>query len=353
MPDTGNNAAFGSCPLPLDRYPHIVMAHGGGGALTRRLITDMFRSVFSNPQLDRDHDSAVFPAGSGKIAMTTDSYVVHPLFFPGGNIGELAVYGTVNDLCMAGAVPRYLSLGLVLEEGLETEILWQIVNHIGDAAKRCDVQIVTGDTKVVERGKGDGIYINTAGIGWVADGTDIAPTNITAGDAIIISGDIGRHGIAVLASREGLAFQTDLKSDCAPLIGPVRALLDAGIPVHCLRDLTRGGLGAALIELAGTSGLGFAISDPAVPVSAPVRSACDLLGFDPYFVANEGRFVALIPDEKCNEALSILRSQAVSAGAVRIGTVTAGKPGLVEIANDFGGVRILQLFSGEQLPRIC
>ncbi len=344
---------FGTCPIPIEKYPHIVMAHGGGGRLTRQLINDMFRSAFSNELLERDHDSAVIPVESSSIAFTTDSFVIHPLFFPGGDIGELAVYGTVNDLSMSGAVPKYISLGLILEEGFSIETLWQIISSIKYAADKCSVFIVTGDTKVVEHGKCDGIYINTTGIGFVPEGLTISPSSIKPGDAILLSGDIGRHGISVMAKREGLEFETDLQSDCAPLHQAVRALIDAGLDIHCMRDLTRGGLAAALVEMAETSCYNIEINEESIPVTEPVRGACELLGFDPKYVANEGRFIIFLPKEQQQEALSILARIPVSSNAVAIGKILDAKASQVVLLNAYGSRRILQLFSGEQLPRIC
>ncbi len=343
----------GSCPIPIEKYPHIVMAHGGGGRLTRQLINDMFRSAFSNDLLERDHDSAVINVESGSIAFTTDSFVIHPLFFPGGDIGELAVYGTVNDLSMSGAIPKYISLGLILEEGFAIETLWQIISSIKLASEKCGVSIVTGDTKVVEHGKCDGIYINTTGIGFVPDGLTISPASIKPGDAILLSGDIGRHGISVMAKREGLEFETDLESDCAPLHQAVKALINANLDIHCMRDLTRGGLAAALIELAETSNYSIEINEESIPVCDPVRGACELLGFDPKYVANEGRFIIILPKEQQEKALSILKTIPVSSNTVPIGKTLNTKTSQVVLLNAYGSRRILQLFSGEQLPRIC
>lgn len=345
-----------ACPISLHDYPTVLMAHGGGGRLMHHLIETMFLSAFGGP--DREvHDAAVLPLSGDRIAFTTDSYVVQPLFFPGGDIGSLAVYGTVNDLAMAGAQPLYLSLSLILEEGLSMETLWQIVQSIQAAAQRAQVQIVTGDTKVIDRGNGDGLLINTAGVGRLDHGLTIAPSAIRAGDVILLNGDLGRHGIAVMAMRAGLTFETTITSDVAPLAQVVGDLLQAGVRVHCLRDLTRGGLSSTLNELAMATGLRFAIAESAIPVTAEVQGACELLGLDPLYIANEGRFVAIVPPEDAALALNILRAAQVKAGdaatACVIGEVTdAASPGVI-LKNSLGATRWLDMLSGEQLPRIC
>jgi hydrogenase expression/formation protein HypE len=345
-----------TCPLPLRDYPQITLAHGGGGRMMKELIEQLFVTVFDNEPLRARHDAAVSNLSVGRIAFTTDSYVVRPLFFPGGDIGSLAVNGTINDLAMAGARPLQLSCGFILEEGLKTETLCRVVESMRQAADRAGVQIVTGDTKVVDRGKGDGIYINTAGIGNVPAGREVSPQRVTDGDAIIISGDVGRHGIAVMAEREGLAFETTIASDCATLACSVEALFDAGIDVHCLRDLTRGGLGAALIELAETSKCGIETDEKSIPVDDQVRGACEILGLDPLFVACEGRFIAFVAAADAEQALSVLRSQATDTNPSLIGHVTtpgASEEGIVSLQSVIGTRRILDLPGGEQLPRIC
>ena len=325
-----NNLDFNlKCPLPLRDYPAVMMAHGGGGTLMRGLIESLFLSTFDNPLLSVMHDCAVFDAPSERLAFTTDSYVVSPLFFPGGDIGELAVYGTVNDLSMGGARPVYITCSMILEEGLPMERLWRIVQSMRAAADRTGVRIVTGDTKVVERGKADGIFINTAGIGAVAPGVDVSPANIRPGDVILLNGDVARHGIAIMASREGIEFETAIVSDLAPLAHIVQALLDGGIGVHCLRDLTRGGLAAALTEIASTAHIDLEIEEAAVPVQEPVQAACRLLGFDPLFVANEGRFVAFVEEKDAARALEIMRALPDAGGACRVGRVLEGKAGRV------------------------
>jgi len=340
------------CPISLTDYPRITMAHGGGGILTHQLITDMFQSALGNEYLSSAHDGVILPTRGSNIAFTTDSHVVKPLFYPGGDIGTLAVYGTVNDLAMCGARPLYLSLSFIIEEGLSTETLWKIVQSIKKASETAGVKIVTGDTKVVNRVKGDELYINTTGVGVVEHSLAIQPTSIEIGDVLILSGDLGRHGIAVLAHREGLEFETVVKSDCAPLNGIVEALLKADVPIHCMRDLTRGGLVSALVECAQTSMTQFTIEESKIPVTAQVQAACEILGFDPLYVANEGRFVLFIPPDTVENALAIFNAHSYGEATV-IGSVTDGSPGRVVAANDFGGSRILDMFSGEQLPRIC
>jgi hydrogenase expression/formation protein HypE len=342
-----------SCPIPIRDYPHVTLAHGGGGRLTQDLIGKMFGPAFRNPFLDQQHDGAVLEAGGQRLAFTTDSYVVHPLFFPGGDIGSLAVNGTVNDLAMCGARPRWLSCGFILEEGLPMETLWRVVQAMQKASAEAGVQLVTGDTKVVDRGRGHGLYINTAGVGLLEHRLSIAPAGIRPGDAILISGDVGRHGMAIMSVREGLQFESAIESDCAPLTAPVQALLEGGVQVHCLRDLTRGGLASALNELAEAARVQISVVEEHVPVEEQVRGACEILGFDPLYVANEGRLVAFVPEADAEKALALLRSQPVSRGAARIGRVeTAGAP-LVTLTSRIGARRVLDMLSGEQLPRIC
>jgi hydrogenase expression/formation protein HypE len=285
--------------------------------------------------------------------MTTDSYVVRPLVFPGGDIGSLAVNGTVNDLAMCGARPAFLSAAFILEEGLDTALLGRIVASMRDAARAAGVGIVTGDLKVVDRGKADGVFITTSGVGAIVASTAIEPQSVRPGDVVILSGDVGRHGIAVMAAREGLGFEPAIASDCASLAEPVLALLDAGVDVHCLRDLTRGGLAGGLVEIAETSGLAIAIDERKVQVSEPVAAACEILGLDPFHVANEGRFIAFVGPDDADRALAILRRYLVSEGAVAIGAVAPGPAGRVSSRGLIGGMRVLDMLSGEQLPRIC
>ena len=354
FPITGGVVVMNSsCPIPIQQYPHVLMAHGGGGKLMHQLLENVFGKAFNNPILDSRHDSAQFTVPPGKLAMTTDSYVVRPLFFPGGDIGSMAIHGTVNDLAMSGARPLYLSCGFIIEEGLPMETLWRVVCSMGDAAQRCGVQIVTGDTKVVDKGKGDGIYINTTGIGVIEHSLTIAPTSVQPGDALIVSGDLGRHGMAIMAVREGLQFESTIESDSAPVREPVRALIKAGIEVHCLRDLTRGGLASALNEIAEAAGVRIAIEQKAVPVREDVHAACEMLGLDPLHVANEGRFVAFVAAKDAERATKILQVHEVSANAALIGKVVEKTKPLVTIKSAIGASRILDMPSGEQLPRIC
>lgn len=340
-----------SCPLPISDYPAVLLAHGGGGKLMNQLIEKMFLAAFDNPLLGQRHDGAVLCLSSPKIAMTTDSYVVRPLFFPGGDIGSLAVYGTVNDLSMCGAKPLYLSAGFILEEGLPMETLWRIIQSMKFAAGRAGVQIVTGDTKVVDKGKGDGVFINTAGIGVIEHALTVGPKSIKPGDKIILSGDIGRHGIAIMAVREGLGFECEIESDAAPVNGVVQELIQSSIEIHCMRDLTRGGLASALNEIAQVSGLSLQLQERAIPVREDVRGACEILGLDPFYVANESRFITFTPAAQAEKTLEILRAH--DPAAQMIGEVQAGDPGLVILKTGIGTSRILDMISGEPLPRIC
>ena len=347
-----------NCPVPMDDHDTVQMAHGGGGRLMRGLIEGMFLPAFRSAEGLPDeqfppHDSAVLEVDGTRLALTTDSYTVTPLFFPGGDIGCLAVYGTVNDLAMAGAKPLALSAGFILEEGLPMGTLHRVVASMRQAADRSGVRIVTGDTKVVDRGKGDGIFINTAGVGLVPSGMDVSPRRVAAGDAVIVSGDLGRHGIAVMSVREGLAFEGALQSDCASLAGLVEAMTPLGADVHCLRDLTRGGLAAALNEIAAGAGVGIELCEASIPLSGPVVGACELLGLDPLYVANEGRLVAFVPAEAADRTLEIMRNHPAAPQPAIIGTAVEDHPGIVEIRGALGGGRIVDLLWGEQMPRIC
>ena len=340
------------CPIPIMEYPTIQMAHGGGGRLMHKLIEDFFVPAFQNPLLLDRHDGAVFDVGNARMAFTTDSYVVKPLFFPGGDIGSLAVTGTVNDLAMCGARPLYLSAGFILEEGMETEKLWRIVQSMKRAADEAGVYLVTGDTKVVDRGKGDEIFINTAGVGVIEHELVIHPKAVQPGDAVILSGDIGRHGIAIMAAREGLEFETEITSDCAPLSPVVQNLLGEGIDIHCMRDLTRGGLASALIEISEVCDRQILIEEASIEVREDVRGACEILGFDPMYLANEGRFVLFVPDAHAERGIEMMNSCGGDSVAARIGTVNSG-PQSVLLKSVIGSTRIVDMFSGEQLPRIC
>ena len=341
----------GACPIPISQYPQVLMAHGGGGKLMHQLIGKMFLAAFSNPLLDTQHDATVAELTGKKIAFTTDSYVVRPLFFPGGDIGSMAVHGTVNDLAMAGARPLYLSSAFILEEGLPMETLWRIVCSMRNAAKKCGVQIITGDTKVVDKGKGDGVFINTAGIGIIEHEQKIAPQNVRAGDTILVSGDLGRHGMAIMAVREGLEFESKIESDSAPVHEAVLELLKAGIEIHCLRDLTRGGLTSALNEISEAANLTLLVEEKAIPVREDVRAACEILGLDPFQTACEGRFAAFVAAKDSERALAILKT--FSNETCAIGKVTGERTPAVLLKSVIGARRILDMASGEQLPRIC
>ncbi|MGK2942696.1 MAG: hydrogenase expression/formation protein HypE [Immundisolibacter sp.] len=348
------------CPLPLDDSPTVLLAHGGGGRLMHQLLDTLILPTLGMDGGRSLHDAALLDelcsdAPPGRLAFTTDSYVVRPLFFPGGDIGTLAVCGTVNDLAMAGAQPRALSVSLILEEGLPMDTLWRVLLSLRQSADAIGVRIVTGDTKVVERGRGDGLYLNTAGVGVAPAGVDICPGRVRTGDAVLVSGDLGRHGIAVMAQREGIAFETVIESDCAALAGTVTALLEAGIEVHCLRDLTRGGLASALVEIARAAGVDLHVDEAAVPVSTAVAAACELLGFDPLHVACEGRLVAFVPAAQAQLAHQVLRRCPGGGQAALIGSVSAagGKAGRVTLRGPYGIDRPLDLPAGELLPRIC
>jgi hydrogenase expression/formation protein HypE len=296
------------------------------------LIEKMILPAFNSPLLETRHDGAVFELGGARLAFTTDSYVVNPLFFPGGDIGSLAINGTVNDLSMCGARPVYLSCGLILEEGLAMETLWAVVQSLKQSAEAAGVQLVTGDTKVVDRGKGDGVFINTAGVGIVEHGLTIAPSSVRAGDAVLLSGDLGRHGIAIMAMRQGLEFESQIESDCAPL---------------------NGGLGTTLIEIAEATGLQITIDEMKIPVRDDVAGACEVLGFDPLYLANEGRMIVFVPQGEVTRALELLRGSPHTSGAVEIGRVSEERGGLVKMKSSIGTTRIIDMLSGEQLPRIC
>lgn len=342
-----------TCPIPIEDYPQVLLAHGGGGKLMHRLIEEMFMAAYGSREFHKGHDSAVIPSPGSRLAFTTDSYVVRPLFFPGGDIGELAVNGTVNDLAMAGARPLYITVSFILEEGLAMETLWRVVASIQAAAKRAKVEVVTGDTKVVDRGKGDGIFINTAGIGVVEHSQTIAPESLQTGDVLLLSGDLARHGMAVMAVREGLEFESSIESDTAPLADLVGDLLAEGVNIHCMRDLTRGGLASALNEISQSAQKAIAIHEALVPVREDVASACEILGLDPFYVANEGRFIAFVPSQDKDKALSTMRRHPVGEGASFIGRVEGEGPALVTMTSRIGATRVLDMLSGEQLPRIC
>ncbi len=341
-----------SCPLPLQNYPAIVMGHGAGGQMTADLIAHLFAPAFTNEWLEQMGDATRLDLNGAALAFTTDSFVVSPLFFPGGSIAELAVNGTVNDLAMRGARPLFLSAGFILEEGLPMETLARIVQAMAEAARQANIQIVAGDTKVVQKGHGDGVYINTSGIGLIPPGVNIAPSNARPGDRVLVSGTIGDHGIAILSVREGLTFEAEVQSDSAPLHGLVEAMLAAG-EIHCLRDATRGGLAAVLNELAIASQVGIEFEERAVPIRPAVQAACEMLGLDPFYIANEGKLVALVPAESAEAVLEAMRAQAYGRQAAIIGHVTEAHPGLVTARTAIGGQRVVDLPAGELLPRIC
>lgn len=346
-----------SCPLPLRDQPNIIMGHGGGGRLSAELVEHLFLPAFAGtPNADvlaQLGDAAVLNLGGARLAFSTDSYVVRPRFFPGGNIGDLAVNGTINDVAMTGAVPFALSCGMVLEEGLPLDELGVIARTMGDAARRAGVSIVTGDTKVVDSGHGDGIYINTAGIGLITEGIDLGPHQVRPGDAVIVSGPIAAHGIAVMSVRDGLEFGSDIVTDSAPLNGLTAALLASGAHVSMMRDPTRGGVAASLNEIAKSSGTGIVIVERDVPVNDDVRAACGFLGLDPLYVANEGRLIAFVREADADLALEVMHSHEHGYQAVRIGTVVEDHPGVVVARTGIGGTRVVDLPLAEQLPRIC
>lgn len=341
-------------PRPLDLVTgRVDLTHGGGGRAMAQLIAELFAGAFDNPYLAQGNDMAVMPPTEGRLVMSTDGYVVSPIFFPGGDIGSLAVHGTVNDVAMSGARPLYLSASFILEEGLPLAELKQVVESMAAAAKQANVLIVTGDTKVVERGKADGIFIATTGVGSLQDGLHIAGDRIRPGDAIILSGTIGDHGIALLSKRENLEFETTIESDSAPLHGLIRAMIEAEPDIHCLRDPTRGGLAATLNELAHQSGLGMILDEDAVPIRPAVRGACELLGIDPLGVANEGKLIAFCPADKAEALVAAMRRQPFGENAAIIGHAQPDPRRLVWLRTSFGSQRVVEWFHGEQLPRIC
>lgn len=342
-----------SCPLPLAKYPRVTMAHGGGGRQSQSLIRELFLQAFRNGS-ETLLDSAPLETEGGRLVFTTDSFVVHPRFFPGGDIGSLAVHGTVNDLAMCGAVPRALSAAFILEEGFRMEELWRIAVSMGQAAAQAGVRVVTGDTKVVEKGKGDGVYICTSGVGELLPGVSLHPKRVRPGDHVLLNGLVAEHGVAVLSQREGLEFETSLRSDSAVLHGLVSDILQAGgAGVHALRDPTRGGVATALNEVGGAAGVGTVIRDARVPLSAEVRGACELLGLDPLYVANEGKCLVWVDPAVSALVLSAMKAHPLGRESVLLGEVVSEHPGRVWAQTEGGGTRVLDLLSGEQLPRIC
>ena len=350
---SSEDTPFGSCPMPIIDTEEILLGHGSGGKLTARLIEDILLPAFRNPALEALDDQAILTIDGARLAFTTDSYVVTPIFFPGGDIGELAVNGTVNDLAMGGARPRYLSLAFILEEGLPLRDFARVVESTRKAAARAGVSIVTGDTKVVGRGSGDKVFINTSGIGVVPRGVALSSQRVEPGDAILLSGTIGDHGITIMCQREGLELDGPIQSDTAPLHELVASAIEVYPDIHAFRDPTRGGVAATLVEIATRRQLGIEIDETAIPVRDTVRGACEILGLDPLLVANEGKLVAFVPEAGSERVLAALRRHPLGRDACRIGTVTSDHPGFVTARTPIGGERILDLPFGESLPRIC
>ncbi len=342
-----------SCPAPLPAKDTVLLGHGSGGKLSAELIRDVFLHTLQNPVLARLDDQAIVNVNGQRLAISTDSFVVKPLFFPGGDIGSLAVHGTVNDLAMGGATPLFLSAAFIIEEGFSMAELRRVVDSMQQAALAAGVQVVTGDTKVVERGKGDGVFINTTGIGLVPDGVDLSADRARPGDKVLLSGFIGEHGIAILAQREGLEFETQIKSDSAALHTLVADMLGVTREIRCMRDPTRGGVSSTLNEIAEQSRVGIEVEERALPIHEQVRGACELLGLDPLYVANEGKLIAIVAPEAADVLLQAMRRHPLGAEAQIIGTVKKENPGLVTMRTPFGTTRIVDMLAGDQLPRIC
>ena len=357
MPGTlnGNGAGLmgATCPVPMTNYKEIVLAHGSGGKLSQQLMQSVVLPRFRNELLAPLHDGAIFALDGARLAFSTDSYVVSPLFFPGGDIGKLAVHGTVNDLAMCGARPMYLSVGFILEEGTAMDDFARVVGSMREAADAAGVKLVTGDTKVVDRGKADGIFINTSGIGVIPEGVDIGPARARPGDKILLSGEIAVHGIAIMSVREGLEFETEIASDTAALNGLVEAMLAVGGDIHVLRDPTRGGVTSALTEIAQSAGVGMLIEEARIPIGEEVKGACEILGLDPLYVANEGKLIAVVAPGAAEGVLAAMRAHPLGREAAIIGEVTAEHPAFVLMKTRVGGTRVVDMLSGEQLPRIC
>ncbi len=342
------------CPIPINDYPTVLLAHGGGGRLTQMLIDRMFLPAFDNPTLEMLHDGAILEVEGSRLAFSTDSFVISPLFFPGGDIGSLAVHGTLNDLAMCGARPLGLSTGLILEEGLPMEDLWRVVRSMQEAVRAAGVSIVTGDTKVVDRGKGDGVFINTTGLGLIPPGVHISPRRARPGDVVLINGAIAVHGMAIMSVREGLEFETALESDSAALHDLVTSILEvAGDQVHVLRDPTRGGVASALNEIAVQAQAGVWLEEVRIPLWEEVRGACEILGLDPLYVANEGKCLVIVDREAADSVLAAMRDHPLGQEAAIIGEVVEDHPGKVFMRSRIGGTRVVDVLSGEQLPRIC
>ena len=342
-----------SCPSPLPAKDTVLLGHGSGGKLSAELVRDVFLPELANPVLSRLDDQAIVDLNGQRLAITTDSFVVKPLFFPGGDIGALAVHGTVNDLAMGGAKPLFLSAAFIIEEGFSIDDLRLIVASMHRTAAAAGVEVVTGDTKVVEKGKGDGLFINTTGVGLVPDGLDLSANRARPGDQVLLSGSIGEHGIAILAQREGLEFESTIQSDCASLHSLVAAMLDASREIRCMRDPTRGGVSSTLNEIAQQSKVGIELEERTIPVREEVRGACELLGLDPLYVANEGKLIAIVPPEHADAVLRSMKSHPLGAAAQIIGTVTESHAGLVIMRTPLGTTRVVDMLAGDQLPRIC
>jgi len=342
-----------NCPVPIMSHDTVQLAHGAGGRLSAELIKKIFVPRFTNATLEKMEDQAVLPQPGGRVAFTTDTFVVDPIFFPGGDIGDLAINGTVNDVCMSGAKPLYLSVGFILEEGLPFETLHRITLSMEEAAKKAGIQIVTGDTKVVNRGSCDKLFINTSGIGVLDPKIDISAANLRPGDKVIVSGTLADHGMAVMTTREGLSFQSTVRSDTASLNGLVADMLQVSTDIHAMRDPTRGGLATTLNEFAKTSGVGIKLDEAAIPVKPEVQGACEVLGIDPLYVANEGKLVVVVPGEIADDMLASMQANELGKDAAIIGEVTAEHAGMVYLTTGLGGTRIVDMPIGEQLPRIC
>ena len=344
-----------SCPLPASGSDRVLLGHGSGGQLSANLMRQIFLPHFTHPALHRQDDQAVVNCGGARLAFTTDTFVVKPLFFRGGDIGSLAVHGTINDLAMGGATPLFLSVAMIIEEGLPMETLKRITRSLAQAADAAGVAVVTGDTKVVERGSGDGLFLNTSGIGLMPEGLTLSAAQARPGDVILLSGPVGDHGMAIMAEREGLEFETELASDSAALHTLAAAMLDAVAQgeIRCMRDPTRGGLSSALNEIAGMARVGMRLRDEWIPVRPAVRAACEMLGLDPLYVANEGKVIAIVAPDGADAVLAAMRAHPLGLDAARIGTVAAAHPGLVLLETSLGTNRVLDMLSGDQLPRIC
>jgi hydrogenase expression/formation protein HypE len=342
-----------SCPSPLPVRDTILLGHGSGGKLSAELLRDIFLPTFRSAELSRLNDQAIVRINGSRIAVTTDSFVVKPLFFPGGDIGSLAVHGTVNDLAMGGAQPLFLTAAFIIEEGLAMDVLRRVVNSLQKAASEAGVQVITGDTKVVERGKGDGLFINTTGIGLAAEGIELSADRARPGDAVLLSGSIGEHGIAILAQREGLEFESTIESDSAALHTLTAEMLKVSFDIHCMRDPTRGGLSSALNEIAAQSNVGIELEEGAIPVREEVKGACEMLGLDPLYVANEGKLIAIVEPSVADETLAAMRKHPLGPRSQIIGKVTGKNAGLVTMRTPLGTTRIVDMLAGDQLPRIC